>query len=777
MRLRNEIRANQFLNVFGVGAMMDVDQQSIMVCSPDAWKTAGGKYPLGNKYQNLPVIKEDALLARIRSLGDYTAVESLRKLPEVKGKKEEEHNRDEVAQIAAIRFPEWLYCPRCHKFNPIRKWSAEWIKDLNKDDQLRTETRNQLIERFERTPFCNHCRPKGKSRGMPKLIPISIVEACPHGHISDFPWREWCGCKSKDHELEFQSKGSDLGRQYVICEECNCRRSLAGIFEQDALKNLNIACGGLKPWVGKTADGCFCHDTCHAIPRGIQRNSTNVYFAHGISGLTLPMQDEIDCGIVAKEKRFSAIKEDYDTTHQIDENDFNKLVKSTAEKGLSEKRTRAALERLLLIDINPADDEMRQIRNEFLALRDGMSVADIYFEVHKHKVNGGWFECVNKVDRVREVSVPTHFTRLYASAADASNKTDKEGSPITVRKQLIAAKDATWLPACESFGEGVFVSVSAEHLNGWYENNQKAFSGEYSSLVQSVHDDADGPHQPQERVLFTVLHTLCHCLMTRMAISSGYSLTALKEKIYCSTGDDKNAPFYGFLIYTVSADKCGTLGGLARFGEVNEFKSVLVQALTYAEHCSADPLCAEHPSGIASRASCFACTFLPETSCSHFNRWLDRLFVRNRPSEKRGWEGVFNGEVDDHIVELTNNDLDETQETASLELTDLDRLCHDDWLFQINDDHSGVGFVEELNQNLQIFENKEKPYGLVEVTFSDGSKGICDYVWDDSKVAIFSDDNINCYNKLSKCVGWKCVLLSAPNISVTDFVAMILGGK
>jgi hypothetical protein len=63
------------------------------------------------------------------------------------------------------------------------------------------------------------------------------------------------------------------------------------------------------------------------------------------------------------------------------------------------------------------------------------------------------------------------------------------------------------------------------------------------------------------------------------------------------------------------------------------------------------------------------------------------------------------------------------------------------------------------------------------VTFSDGSKGVCDYVWNDSKVAIFSDDNINCYNKLSKWVGWKCVLLSAPNISVTDFVAMILGGK
>jgi hypothetical protein len=153
------------------------------------------------------------------------------------------------------------------------------------------------------------------------------------------------------------------------------------------------------------------------------------------------------------------------------------------------------------------------------------------------------------------------------------------------------------------------------------------------------------------------------------------------------------------------------------------------------------------------------------------------LFVRNTPSEKRGWEGAFNGEVDDHMVKLTNKEVDEELETASLDLLDRDRLCHDDWLSQINDEHPGVGFVEELNKNVEIFRKKEMPYDVVQVTFSDGSTGVCDYVWNDSKVAIFSDDNSGCYDKLSKCVGWKCVLLSAPNISATDFAAMIHGGN
>ena len=134
MRLRNEIRANQFLNVFGVGTMMDVDQQSIMVCSPKTWKTSGGIFTLGDGYKKLPEIKEDALLARIRALGDYQDVESLRKLPEARS------DGEELAQIAAVRFPEWLYCPRCHKFNSIRKWSVEWTDSVNHDAKLKSET-------------------------------------------------------------------------------------------------------------------------------------------------------------------------------------------------------------------------------------------------------------------------------------------------------------------------------------------------------------------------------------------------------------------------------------------------------------------------------------------------------------------------------------------------------------------------------------------------------------------------------------------------------------
>ena len=69
MRLRNEIRANQFLNVFGVGTMMDVDQQSIMVCSPKTWRKSGGIYPLGDGYKKLPDVKAASSFQR-QSLHD-----------------------------------------------------------------------------------------------------------------------------------------------------------------------------------------------------------------------------------------------------------------------------------------------------------------------------------------------------------------------------------------------------------------------------------------------------------------------------------------------------------------------------------------------------------------------------------------------------------------------------------------------------------------------------------------------------------------------------------
>jgi hypothetical protein len=69
----------------------------------------------------------------------------------------------------------------------------------------------------------------------------------------------------------------------------------------------------------------------------------------------------------------------------------------------------------------------------------------------------------------------------------------------------------------------------------------------------------DSEH-PQNAV-YVLMHTFSHLLIKQMAMSSGYSSAAIRERIYF--GDNMS----GILLYTGSAEKEGSLGGLVRTRE------------------------------------------------------------------------------------------------------------------------------------------------------------------------------------------------------------------
>jgi hypothetical protein len=93
----------------------------------------------------------------------------------------------------------------------------------------------------------------------------------------------------------------------------------------------------------------------------------------------------------------------------------------------------------------------------------------------------------------------------------------------------------------------------------------------------------------------------------------------------------------GVLIYTASGDCEGSMGGLVRMGEPENFARVMDAALDAARWCSSDPVCTESGliggQGIESLniAACHCCGLLPETSCEHFNSYLDRGVVVDNP--------------------------------------------------------------------------------------------------------------------------------------------------
>ena len=83
----------------------------------------------------------------------------------------------------------------------------------------------------------------------------------------------------------------------------------------------------------------------------------------------------------------------------------------------------------------------------------------------------------------------------------------------------------------------------------------------------------------------------------------------------------------GLLIYTTTSDTEGSLGGLVSMGYPDRLEVIFREALEKARWCSSDPICIEsNGQGFlgTNLASCYSCSMLPETSCQHINRFLDR---------------------------------------------------------------------------------------------------------------------------------------------------------
>ncbi len=113
---------------------------------------------------------------------------------------------------------------------------------------------------------------------------------------------------------------------------------------------------------------------------------------------------------------------------------------------------------------------------------------------------------------------------------------------------------------------------------------------------------------------------------------SGYNEPSLQERIYWDN-KDRN----GILIYTSGSSE-GSLGGLVRLGETDQFGKILKDALNRSLECSRDPIC-EDSNPIKDRilskthqlsgSSCHSCCIVAETSCMFFNQFLDRWMIKD----------------------------------------------------------------------------------------------------------------------------------------------------
>jgi hypothetical protein len=200
--------------------------------------------------------------------------------------------------------------------------------------------------------------------------------------------------------------------------------------------------------------------------------------------------------------------------------------------------------------------------------------------------------------------------------------------------------DGYWCPGVREFGEGLFIYAGDE---GEFD----ACGGD-SSQDSGACDEWRGVHARREsypghlfrdagrRVetspLFVWWHTFSHMLMRELSADAGYPLASMRERVYAIPSEE--SPWSGragVLIYTYQRGSEGTLGGLISLAdEEDRLGNYMLGALRRAERCSNDPLCGASRVAFPrfNGAACYACSFVPETSCEHRNAWLDRRLIK-----------------------------------------------------------------------------------------------------------------------------------------------------
>ncbi len=179
-------------------------------------------------------------------------------------------------------------------------------------------------------------------------------------------------------------------------------------------------------------------------------------------------------------------------------------------------------------------------------------------------------------------------------------------------------------------------------------------------------------------------------------MSSGYSSSAIRERIYF--GDDMS----GVLLYTGSADKEGSLGGLVELGNIDQLIVLMKDAFQEALVCTNDPECLNNvPAGNNSNgAACHSCCMLSETAC------LEKFVAFENKSKLTNAKKLLKAK-NSPVLQMKKNDLLENLKKHSRYKT----------MFKFEEDHivissqkEAAAFIKMLNDDIVRSELTGKEY-------------------------------------------------------------------
>ena len=598
-----EVRRSQLVGTYGPGAVIDFRSPNTgapvsgLLAGLEEWEAASPRKGLSHRQ----VIKEPRLQRRC-------GVQGFR-LPPVRLDDDKDNSYD---ILPVVRFPDWLQCSRCGRL--ARSWA--WQSDPG--DASR------------------HCPECSRTNEPVFAAPVRFVVACGDGHIDEFPWQLWigCSCKPRDAQLVLDTDGPGLGGKFLSCKTDGCAsepRSFDGVFSKDALSDRGLKCRGRQLWL----PGGDKDQPCNKKPRVLQRGASNLYWGLNPSAIDIP---PFSNGTP------SEFGEHWESAQALS---GDVLKGAIAQWGLVEKTGQPIDVLLGIIDrwrtaLDAAENDEAPLQWEEyqqFVRAEHEDIDEKNFKVRPEQVTPDLRQCFDSIvlaSRLREVRVTTGFTRITPPSGPFS--AGDEVARIYVQKP-------DWLPGVELLGEGIFLRFNRKRLEAW---ESKPYVKSRIKVLQArigknLFDNEEEPEHVTAR--FVLIHSFAHALMLQLSLECGYSSSALKERLY--VGSDAH-DMCGVLIHTGSPDSEGTLGGLVRQGRASSLAALVRKAGEQMEWCSSDPVCITDAMTISSPrngAACHSCLLTPETSCEHFNRYLDRALLVGTPDEPR--LGFFRDLLDD----------------------------------------------------------------------------------------------------------------------------------
>lgn len=610
------LRRSKLVTPFGVGAIVNFpNSESLMTCGLDVWPFALEDCPSEMR------ITEERLQQRL-------GVDHFRFPPEFKEKGAGVENP--FLKIPFVRFPRWHYCPRC---GAMEQLSIYGLKQSCKGPKLAQMSCESL-----------------SVKRRPTLIPVRFICVCEQGHIEDFPFMEWvhreqpiqANCQLR---LRAGRSASSLSGITVNCT-CGAWKTMAGAFNKHSLQKITD-CSGQRPWLGEIGKRA---KHCGNELRVVQRGASNVYFPTIRSSIYLPkwsQQEDRKLIDIWESNREGLIRTRVDG--QLNRSVFEFVAskyKVAVEKLLEVAQKALDAEAAIVSDITEVEDgetEERYRKAEYDAILSGSGGDNQEFSVVLKDIEDygeiiqSYFKRICLLHKLRETRALVGFSRLLP----------EDGRTLRQKKADMAlSKQINWLPAIVVKGEGIFFEFDEIHLDTWLRN--KEVSNRTSKLIYSLNQSRLRRGLPivernKNFSRFILLHTFAHILINQFSFECGYGSSALRERIYCNIETDQS--MNGILIYTASGDSEGSLGGLVRQGNPGYLENIVASALYSAQWCSSDPVCMESQGqgpDSCNLAACHSCCLLPETSCEHGNRVLDRaLVVGSLESPESGYFSGF----------------------------------------------------------------------------------------------------------------------------------------